>query len=275
MQIIDLTRQTGCKIATFPDGEKHVTVDALDRKEPVSIICRIACADDLFCLMQLGDILKRQEMEINTLFIGYLMSMRCDRLFDLNRPFSLKIVADVINAIGARNVQIIEPHSYRTMSLINKSVGALATMENFMNGILKSNELQLDIVAVLPDEGAQARYHIPHTIPSILCEKRRDPETGKLLSFEVCTKETDIYKDKDLVLLDDLCDGGGTFLGLAPKLRELAPKSISLLVTHAIQLDGIKKVAQAYDHVFITNSYKEWGAESELPDNVTVFKVFR
>lgn len=275
MQIIDLTRQTGCKIATFPDGEKHVTVDALDRKEPVSIVCRITCADDLFCLMQLGDILKRQEMEINTLFIGYLMSMRCDRLFDLNRPFSLKIVADAINAIGARNVQIVEPHSYRTMSLINKSVGALATMEHFMNGILKSNELKFDVVAVLPDEGAQARYHIPHTIPSICCEKRRDPETGKLLSFEVCTKETDICKDKDLVLMDDLCDGGGTFLGLAPKLRELAPKSISLLVTHAIQLDGIKKVAQAYDHVFITNSYKEWGAEPELPDNVTVFKVFR
>lgn len=275
MQIIDLTRQTGCKIATFPDGEKHVTIDALDRKEPVSIVCRITCADDLFCLMQLGDILKRQEMEINTLFIGYLMTMRCDRLFDLNRPFSLKIVADAINAIGARNVQIIEPHSYRTMSLINKSVGVLATMEYFMNGILKSKELQLDVVAVMPDDGAKARYHIPNTIPSILCEKQRDPETGKLLSFEVCTKDTDICKDKDLVLMDDLCDGGGTFLGLAPKLRELAPKSISLLVTHAIQLDGIQKVAQAYDHVFITNSYKEWGAESELPDNVTVFKVFR
>lgn len=275
MQIIDLTRQTGCKIATFPDGEKHVTVDTLDRKEPVSIICRITCADDLFCLMQLGDILKRQELEINTLFIGYLMSMRCDRLFDLNRPFSLKIVADAINAIGAQKVQIVEPHSNRTTSQIKNSVGFPATMDCFLSYILKSQDPVLDVVAVLPDKGAYFRYYIPNGIPSILCEKRRDPETGKLLSFEVCTKETDICKDKDLVLMDDLCDGGGTFLGLAPKLRELAPKSISLLVTHAIQLDGIKKVAQAYDHVFITNSYKEWGAEPELPDNVTVFKVFR
>lgn len=274
MQIIDLIRQTGCKIATFPDGEKHVTVDALDRKEPVSIVCRITCADDLFCLMQLGDILKRQEMEINTLFIGYLMSMRCDRLFDLNRPFSLKIVADAINAIGAQKVQIVEPHSNRTTSQIKNSVGLPATIDCFMSYILKSQDPELDVVAVLPDRGAYLRYYIPNGIPSIFCEKRRDPETGKLLSFEVCTKETDICKDKDLVLMDDLCDGGGTFLGLAPKLRELAPKSISLLVTHAIQFDGIKKVAQAYDRVFITNSYKEWRAESDLPNNVIVFNLF-
>ena len=160
MQIIDIAKQTGCKIATFSGGEKHVTVDALDRKEPVSIVCRITCADDLFCLMQLGDILKRQEMEINTLFIGYLMSMRCDRLFDLNRPFSLKIVADAINAIGARYVQIVAPHSYRTMSLIKNSVGALATMEYFLNGILTFTELQLDEASALSVAGASVIHHL-------------------------------------------------------------------------------------------------------------------
>lgn len=271
MQVINITNQTGCKITTFPDGEKHVTVDELNRRIPVSIFCRITCADDLFCLMQVADVVKRQEMVIDNLFIGYLMTMRCDRLFDINRPFSLKLVANIINEIGAKRVNIVEPHSVASMLLIKDSVGILSTAEFFIREIRNSKERNLDVVPVLPDSGAVSRYRL--MMPYVVCNKERDPKTGKLMSFSVNAGDVDC-KDKDLVLLDDLCDGGGTFVGLAPKLRELAPKSLSLLVTHAIQLEGIKKVAEAYDNVFITNSYKEWEDEP-LPENVTVFKVFK
>lgn len=272
-QVINLTNQTGCKITTFPDGEKHVTVNELNRRIPVSIYCRITCADDLFCLMQVADVVNRQEMIIDNLFIGYLMSMRCDRLFDINRPFSLKLIAGIINNIGAKRVNIVEPHSLTSLMLIKDSVGVLSTAEFFVKELLRSKEKNLDAVVVLPDNGALNRYQIHGRYPYIVCNKERDAETGKLLSFSVNVGETEC-KDKDLVLLDDLCDGGGTFVGLAPKLRELAPKSLSLLVTHAIQLDGIRKVAEAYDHVYITNSYKAWENE-ELPANVTVFRIFK
>ncbi|MBD5357323.1 MAG: hypothetical protein HDR88_10020 [Bacteroides sp.] len=269
-QVINLTNQTGCKITTFPDGEKHVTVDELNRRIPVSVYCRITCADDLFCLMQVADVLKRQEMIIDNLFIGYLMSMRCDRLFDINRPFSLKLVAEIINSVGALQVGIVEPHSTTSLLKIKNSIGVMATMEFFYKEIAR--RYGDSIVAVLPDSGARSRYQ-PSSLPFIVCGKERDPETGRLLSFTVDAGETEC-KDKDLVVLDDLCDGGGTFVGLAPRLRELEPKSLSLLVTHAIQLEGIKKVAEAYDHVYITNSYKAWENEP-LPENVTVFKVFK
>lgn len=71
-------------------------------------------------------------------------------------------------------------------------------------------------------------------------------------------------------MVDDLCDGGGTFIGIAELLRkELNPKSLTLAVTHAIQKGGIEKVAKVYDKVVITNSYKDWQNE-DLPDNVKV-----
>ena len=47
---------------------------------------------------------------------------------------------------------------------------------------------------------------------------------------------------------------------------------MSLLVTHAIQKQGVEKVAAVYDKVYITDTYKDWTKES-LPANVTVFKV--
>ena len=98
----------------------------------------------------------------------------------------------------------------------------------------------------------------------------RNEATGELQGFRATPKED--VTGRDLLVIDDLCDGGGTFVGLAPKLRELNPKSLSLLVTHAIQKQGIEKVAAVYDKVSITDSYKDWTKES-LPANVTVFKI--
>lgn len=265
MRLIDLTRPSdNYKVITFPDGEKHLELAPLNRKEYVNIRCRITNGDDLFILMQLADILARQCVEVDTVEILYLMGMRCDRLFDINRPFSLKLVADVINRLNASDVEIAEAHSNRVLSLISNSNTLRVT--NYIARTLFTQNPNLRLVA--PDKGATERYVTFNF--SVICKKVRDEATGALLSFEAEAK--DEVKGCDLLVIDDLCDGGGTFVGLAPKLRELQPKSLSLVVTHAVQLNGIKRVAEVYDKVYITNSYKEWQNE-ELPSNVKVFNV--
>ncbi len=47
-----------------------------------------------------------------------------------------------------------------------------------------------------------------------------------------------------MILLDDLIDGGGTFLGICEKLKELNPSELALVVTHAIQEEGLRKSAK-------------------------------
>ena len=83
MQTINLTNleksDIKYNIITFPDGEKHLKLDTINRKDSVGVICRIICSDDLFILMQLSDILNRQEVYVQTLNVNYLMGMRCDR----------------------------------------------------------------------------------------------------------------------------------------------------------------------------------------------------
>lgn len=261
MQIIDLTKPgDNYKVITFPDGEVHLELAPLNRKELVGVICRITNGNDLFILMQLADILKRQCVEVAYLRILYLMGMRCDRLFDLNRPFTLGIVADVVNSLGARNVELCEPHSLRSIRMINNAGVESLTYYN-ANKLSKDNP---NMRFVAPDNGATLRYVLPY---AVVCSKVRDEATGELLDFKA--EEIVPAKDRDLLMVDDLCDGGGTFVGLAPKVRELGPKSLSLLVTHAIQKQGIEKVAAVYDKVYITNSYKDWSKE-QLPENVEV-----
>ena len=260
MQVINFITGEGYEVISFPDGEKHLKINELNKKEPVDVICRITNSDELFLLMQLSDILNRQCVVVDEILITYLMTMRCDRLFSLEQPFSLGIVANVVNSFHANTVTIIEPHSDVTLKLIKNSVAfrkmGKADDENF--------------IYCFPDRGASQRYDAPRNSNPIICSKIRDEKTGMLTGFKLEDKG-DYKKGMDIFVVDDLCDGGGTFLGIEKVLRPLCPRAIVLGVTHAIQKKGIEKVASVYDKVLITNSYKNWEKE-DLPHNVMVIE---
>jgi ribose-phosphate pyrophosphokinase len=263
MQTIDLIKcDSGFHVATFPDGEKHLFLEELDRKDEVRVVCRIKSSDDLFILMQLADILNRQEVVVSQLDIAYLMGARCDRLFSIDRPFTLKIVAEVVNRLNARHVYIVEPHSERTLEFIKNSKSI--ELSDFLAHELTGGG---NPIFVAPDKGAQTRYNLNF---GIVCQKIRDVETGKLIDFSVHGMGP-AAEGRKLYLVDDLCDGGGTFVGLAPKLRALKPKELNIIITHAIQLSGIEKLAVAYDKVVISDTFKDWAPEVRHLKNVTVW----
>ena len=257
MQTIDFIKGIGYEVISFPDGEKHLKIQELDRKDSVRIVTRITNSDDLFLLMQLSDILNRQCVVVEEIYIPYLMSMRCDRLFSLEQPFTLSIVANVINSFKANIVRIVEPHSYTSLRLIKRSFNKPACW-----GLTDG-----DIIC-LPDKGSVTRSWAPG---AIICSKVRDVNTGKLSGF--CIENIGDYEEgNSIAVIDDLCDGGGTFIGIAGELRKLNPVRLTLFVTHAIQKQGIERVASVYDEVHITNSYKDWEKES-LPENVYVMDM--
>lgn len=261
MQTIDFAKGIGYEIISFPDGEKHLKIKELDRKDTVEIICRITNSDDLFLLMQLSDILNRQCVSTDKITIAYLMSMRCDRLFSFEQPYSLKIVANVINSFNAKKVVIIEPHSTACLDLIKNSEARYTS-----KGLL-----DYPTTVCFPDKGAFVRYSNNMLLrPHIVCSKVRDVATGKITSFSI-DKICEYKEGNDIIVVDDLCDGGGTFIGIASKLRELKPRKLTLAITHAVQKEGIERVAGVYDEVVITNSYKDW---TNLPKNVRVVDLF-
>lgn len=262
MQVIDFINKRGYEVISFPDGEKHLKINQLDRKDNVKIICRITNSDELFLLMQLSDILNRQCVVIEEIVIAYLMTMRCDRLFSLEQPFSLGVVANVINSFNARRVLIVEPHSKISLDLIRNSEARYTTRAL----------LEYPTTVCFPDKGSFTRYADKFfKSPYIVCSKVRNVETGDLLSFKI-DRVVDYKEGSDIIVADDLCDGGRTFVGIAKILRDLKPQSITLAVTHAIQKQGIELVASVYDKVVITDSYKDWSREN-LPNNVEVKNI--
>lgn len=251
--------EIGYKQTTFPDGEPHIVLGELDRKDDIDVTCRIANPSDLFVVMQVGDILNRQGIQFS-LFITYLMSARMDRVISFNEAYSLQIVANMINSIRPVKVDILEPHSDKVCQLIYKSEAI-------------AYKTDIDITTIcFPDKGAWERYRGRYYGKSMLrCSKVRDLETGRIKELQI--DNSPLYINRDILVIDDLCDAGGTFALLAPQLRKIAPDAkIGIFVTHMVNTKGIKTLSEHYDRVMFTDSYANWG-EVELPENVSCISI--
>ena len=158
-------------------------------------------------------------------------------------------------------------HSDKSLFLINSSFPKYLSLDFAPNN--------KNMIFCFPDKGAYKRYS--HKLYSrfkpIICSKVRNEFDGSLLEFTIEDKG-DYKEGMSICVIDDLCDGGGTFIGIGNLLKEeLDPENLILSVTHAIQQKGLEKVADVYDEVNITNSYKDWQDE-ELPININVLKSY-
>lgn len=84
-------------------------------------------------------------------------------------------------------------------------------------------------------------------------------------------------KDKNLLIIDDICDGGGTFIQLAEKLKGLGAAKIGLFVTHGIFSKGYKDLNKWFDKIYSCDTYREKPDYCiEVADDsnkVTMFKI--
>ncbi len=108
---------------------------------------------------------------------------------------------------------------------------------------------------VFPDEGAAKRYPYLKKNPHIVFHKTRDQSTGQITGHH--TKEAPILKGGETFLLvDDLIDGGATFISISKILHETAENiKVNLCVTHGLFSKGRQILHDAgIDKIFTTNS---------------------
>lgn len=90
----------------------------------------------------------------------------------------------------------------------------------------------------------------------IICTKHRD-ENGKLSKTLVPLTEESL--DKDLIIIDDICDGGGTFVNIGKAIKENKDfkGKVFLIVTHGIFTRGFETLSEYFDKIYTTNSVKD------------------
>lgn len=182
---------------------------------------------------------------VETLVLPYLPGARQDRSNPTGDVLiTAASIADEINRRHFNRVITVDPHSPVMPNLIQGIT--LYPLNRISNGIIKSYD---GIIA--PDVGARERAKVFATfkgLPMYYGAKRRDVATGKLAGFSV-----DVPKGHYLVV-DDICDGGGTFMGLAGEIKK-CNATADLYVTHGIFAKGAeKKLLKHYQEIFTTDS---------------------
>lgn len=239
---------------TFSGGEPHVRIQS-DSLETVDVIitCRINSFNDFGLLLVAVDALKHLQAASISVFMPYFPAARQDRLMVPGEALTVKVYADVLNSLGLRRITVFDPHSEVTPAVLNNC----ETLSNHRFVKVAASSLADDYVLVSPDGGALKKvYKLAPALGGkevVECSKTRDVTTGALSGFKVYA---DDLSGKTCLVVDDICDGGGTFLGLAEALKAKGAAKLILVVSHGIFSKGFEKLNALYDHIFTTNSVK-------------------
>jgi ribose-phosphate pyrophosphokinase len=251
MKTINLNTGEGVTITIFPDGQPHINLQDIEEGDEVKVICSITDTSKLLQLLEISNAVDNLFALKKVLVIPYLMAARYDRLMQHGDSIDLKVVADLINLCGFGKVYLYDVHSEVSLLLIKNAIGI--TNEE----LVKAYDMP-DAVLICPDAGASKKvgkyFGWNSNIKEIVyCSKNRDLATGKI-SLEIL--EPQECAGRNCVIIDDICDGGGTFLAIAEKIQ---PAHLTLIVTHGIFSKGFDTLHKYFQQIIVSNSlYKTY-----------------
>jgi ribose-phosphate pyrophosphokinase len=272
------------KISKFPDGQQAIDIEPefLKGENRFEIISRLSTFRDLELIIGANQAIKelmRQNYDTEvqvSLYIPYFLGARSDRKFKEGGTNYLKdVICPVINSQNFISVKVVDPHSDVLEACLNnfQKITNISIVKNALTKIDNKNGAQDRIVLVSPDGGALKKifdvaeaFVIPNIVTAM---KHRDVKTGRITHTEVpdLSKYNDEHK---FVIVDDICDGGRTFIELAKVIKEQKPNNeIYLVVSHGIFSAGFNELNKWFNKIYSTNSYTD-----HENDNLELINLF-
>lgn len=247
----------------FPNGESNLNFNTVKFGAYSVIKLKFETDQDLFNLFVLkkyiDDVMPKNSIELYILYMPYSRMDRRNQFY----TFNLKYVCEFINALNFAHITTFDAHSEVTPALLNRCTD-ITSMTTLMAVFQK--EVGMDNTVIFyPDAGAQKRYGGSFAYPSLIGIKSRDFGSGAIKSYEV---HGELPKGSNVLIIDDLCSRGGTFISAAKAIKELGANDIYLMVGHCeetiLRGDILWGGEQLIKKVYTTNSI--------FPDNITVSK---
>ena len=278
----------------FSGGELNIRLPDLDLKvgDEVVISYRSKDPNDIFKLGLIISALRDNWGWANpkiSVDMHYLPYARQDRVCKFKEPFSLKFVIEYLKFLDIP-IFVTDVHSEEAGKLVRQQSAKITFYDfigsnPFIRGLIESDltDLNFDnrLVKIAPDKGAKDRVrkyvqsystrdisnvdNIPQHIvrynkfakiynraPTLVANKTRSD--GKVIQELEIPEDLSLEK-KDILIVDDICDGGATFIELAKIIKPMNPRSMTLFVTHGIFRNGTDCLFEAgFDRVITTDS---------------------
>lgn len=237
-------------VSHYPSGEP-LTRFPQAHSQIYRILLRPMSMLDLMGGLFFVDALQERNQRDIDLILPFVPGARQDRLNDKGDfLFTAKSVAKEINARKFRSVTVLDPHSEVTPALIDRC-RVIHAHECVHAGGAQFAPIRYSAV-VSPDSGAEKRAGAVArnlNLPMIHGWKTRDVATGAITGFGL--ERSDVQGR--VLVVDDICDGGGTFEGLAKIIEERGLKA-DLYVTHGIFSKGTTELLKHYERIYCTDS---------------------
>lgn len=271
---------------TFPGGEvfpRPMTVETNTGGSTQAIIrASLTSSDQVMSLLMLNDALEREGFfngRESILQIGYFPYARQDREANHGESLSVKVMAGLINNMCFDQVQILDPHSDVTPAVLRECVVIPAYAPVLSRTDLP--ELFKNAILVSPDAGAEKKTlafakAVGNEQEILRAGKTRCTETGRITGTWVAPYDYGHEFDaaQDFVFLDDICDGGRTFMELRKAVFAAAKgkvRSFHLHATHGIFSKGLECLLglDGFDSISTTDSLPQ-----KQHPNLTVIPAF-
>jgi len=230
------------KIKRFPDSEFYFKFNEEISGEELMIIQSLYPPQDshmleLFSMLHTARDLGAKQIRI---FVPYLAYSRQDRRYLEGECLSSKMVAEILESLGADSLYTIDIHNRRVLKMYKIPTYNL-TASRELARYFAAKGLENPIV-VSPDDEEIAIERARNAAETIdaeydFLEKRRNRHTGEVVTYE---KQINV-KGRDAIVIDDIISTGKTAANAVRILKKQGARRVFVGVSHALLLgDAIK-----------------------------------
>ena len=240
-------------ITHFADGEFSVSFEESIRGKDVFLVqSTFPNSDNLMELLLMIDAAKRASGHSIIAVCRYFGWGRQDRKDKPRVSIGAKLVADLLSVAGIDRLITMDLHADQIQGFFNVPVDHLyASM--VMLPYVQSLNLE-DLVIATPDVGGSKRASLfskKLEVPLVLCNKTRE-KANVVGSMQVIGD----VKGKNVVIIDDMVDTGGTITMAADVMKKAGAKSVRAIASHCVMSDPASDRVQnsALEEIVFTDS---------------------
>jgi len=231
----------------LPDSEIHVMIDEVVRDQDIFLIqpCSVPVNDNLIELLLYLDAFRRASSHSVSLVIPYFPYARQDRMARGREAISARVVANLLETLGAARVIYIDIHNRATQGFFNIPVDPLTATPLLADYFRKPEFANAAIVS--PDvgrAGMAGRYAERLNLPLVIMQKRR-------LGFQN-TETTHVVGDiagHRPIIIDDLMASGSVLKQIDALYERGAVGKTCLAITHPVLLPSALEILSKEDRI--------------------------
>lgn len=225
----------------FPDGTSQVwkvpddLLSEIYRDYTCVVEWEFEGEAELLHLAQLKTLLDSYNI-VTTLYIPFLPYARQDKWVSNQTTFALTTFATLLNSLKFSEVKVLDVHcnvrANQIENLVDMSPGL------YIERAFKESKANL---LLFPDEGASTRYGNLTIGKYETAHKVRDHLTGEITGVSL----NGGVRGKRVLIADDICDGGRTFVEVSRRVYSSGAKEVHLYVTHGLFSKGMTPLVDA------------------------------